>query len=29
VLIGVAMLAFALSLRVLRTRVVAAGEPRD
>lgn len=28
-LIGVAMLAFALSLRVLRTRVVAAGEPRD
>jgi len=29
VLIGVAMLAFAFSLRVLRTRVVAAGEPRD
>jgi hypothetical protein len=29
VLIGVAMLAFALSLRVFRTRVVAAGEPRD
>ncbi|HEU5205257.1 MAG TPA: DUF4397 domain-containing protein [Candidatus Limnocylindrales bacterium] len=28
-LIGVAMLAFAVSLRVLRTRVVAAGEPRD
>jgi len=29
VLIGAAMLAFAFSLRVLRTRVVAAGEPRD